>query len=135
MRQLAAHGLIEVDVEGHGGLHLGPDCRPVLRGERQVRLRRDPTALKSVRSRVERVSAVLAPDDEPLFQALRRWRLEEAKTQGIPPYVVFHDTTLASIAAARPRTRGELARVPGVGAAKLEHYGTTILQVLAAAHG
>jgi ATP-dependent DNA helicase RecQ len=135
LRQLAAHGLIEVDVEGHGGLHLGPDCRPVLRGERQVRLRRDPTALKSVRSRVERVSAVLAPDDEPLFQALRRWRLEEAKTQGIPPYVVFHDTTLASIAAARPRTRGELARVPGVGAAKLERYGTTILQVLAAAHG
>jgi ATP-dependent DNA helicase RecQ len=130
LRQLAAHGLVELDVEGHGSLRLGPDCRPVLRGEQEVRLRRDPTAAKSARSRPERVSAALAAEDEPVFQALRRWRLEEARAQSVPPYVVFHDATLAAIAAARPRTQAELARVPGVGSAKLNRYGAAILHAL-----
>jgi ATP-dependent DNA helicase RecQ len=72
-------------------------------------------------------------EDDPLFQALRRWRLETAKAQEVPPYVVFHDTTLAAIASARPRTRAELAALPGVGAAKLDRYGSAILAVLEAA--
>ncbi len=133
LRQLAALGLLEVDVEGHGGMHLGEECRAVLRGERQVLLRRDPTPSKPARTRAERTApAPVAPADEPLFQALRRWRLEVARAQGVPPYVVFHDATLAAIAAARPAGKRALAAVPGVGAAKLERYGDAILDVVAA---
>jgi ATP-dependent DNA helicase RecQ len=134
LRQLAALGLIEVDVEGHGGIRLGGDCRPVLRGERRVDLRRDPAPARTPgRTRAERVSTSVGQADEPLFQALRRWRLEVARAQGVPPYVVFHDTTLAAIAAARPRGRAALAAVPGVGAAKLDRYGDAILDVVAGA--
>ncbi len=133
LRQLAALGLIEVDVEGHGGIHLAGECRAVLRGERQVALRRDPTPTRAGRGRAERVTSTVGPGDDPLFQALRRWRLETAKAQEVPPYVVFHDTTLAAIASARPRTRVELGAIPGVGAAKLDRYGSAILAVLEAA--
>ena len=133
LRQLAALGLLEVDVEGHGGMHLGEECRAVLRGERQVLLRRDPAPAKPARTRAERTgTAPVAPADEPLFQALRRWRLEVARAQGVPPYVVFHDATLAAIATARPTSKRALAAVPGVGAAKLERYGEPILDVVAA---
>ena len=133
LRQLAALGLIEVDVEGHGGIHLAGECRAVLRGERQVALRHDPTPTRAGRGRAERVTSTVGPGDDPLFQALRRWRLETAKAQEVPPYVVFHDTTLAAIASARPRTRVELGAIPGVGAAKLDRYGSAILAVLEAA--
>ena len=114
-------------------MHLGEECRAVLRGERQVLLRRDPTPTKPARTRAERTApAPVAPADEPLFQALRRWRLEVARAQAVPPYVVFHDATLAAIAAARPASKRALAAVPGVGAAKLERYGDAILDVVAA---
>jgi DNA helicase-2/ATP-dependent DNA helicase PcrA len=69
----------------------------------------------------------------PEFGALRSWRLERAKADEVPAYVVFHNSTLAEIAERRPRTLGELARVPGVGPAKLERYGDEVLAALAAA--
>ena len=70
------------------------------------------------------------PEAEALFQRLRQWRLETAKAQGVPPYVIFHDATLLAIAQARPRTRHALDGLPGVGAAKLERYGEAILEVI-----
>ena len=74
------------------------------------------------------------PDpDDPLFSALKRWRLERARADDVPAYVVFHNSTLAEVAARKPRTRDELARVPGVGPAKLERYGEDVLAALAAA--
>ena len=60
---------------------------------------------------------------EALFQRLRQWRLQTARAQGVPPYVIFHDATLQAIAAARPRSRRDLEGLPGLGAAKLERYG------------
>ncbi|MFL5941251.1 MAG: ATP-dependent DNA helicase UvrD2 [Gaiellaceae bacterium] len=69
--------------------------------------------------------------DSPTYQALKRWRLERSKADEIPAYVVFHNSTLAEIAARRPKTIGELASVPGVGPAKLERYGTEVLDALA----
>ena len=69
--------------------------------------------------------------DDPAFDLLRRWRLERARADGIPAYVVFHDRTLVEIARLRPRSEGELAEVSGVGPAKLERYGEEVLRALA----
>ena len=70
--------------------------------------------------------------DQPLLTALKAWRLAQAREQGVPPYVVFHDRTLLELAAQRPATLMALAEVGGIGAAKLERYGQALLEVLAA---
>jgi ATP-dependent DNA helicase RecQ len=67
---------------------------------------------------------------DPIYQALKRWRLQRAKLDEIPAYVVFHNTTLAEIAQRRPSTIAELASVPGVGPTKLERYGQEVLTAL-----
>ena len=71
--------------------------------------------------------------DDPTYVALKRWRLQRSKSDEIPAYVVFHNSTLAEIAARRPSTIAELASVPGVGPAKLERYGAELLEALDAA--
>jgi ATP-dependent DNA helicase RecQ len=68
--------------------------------------------------------------DASLLAALKAWRLEQARLQGVPPYVVFHDRTLMELAARRPCDPDELATVGGIGAAKLERYGEQLLGVL-----
>jgi ATP-dependent DNA helicase RecQ len=133
LRQLAARGLVEVDIDGHGGLRLGEGCREVLRGERRITLRRDPAPRpRARRAAAKAASGALAPELEARFAALRAWRLATARAQGVPPYVVFHDATLIAIAEARPSSLVELAAVPGIGTAKLERYGAAILEALAA---
>ncbi|HYY04016.1 MAG TPA: ATP-dependent DNA helicase UvrD2 [Gaiellaceae bacterium] len=74
-----------------------------------------------------------AEPDDPLYTALKRWRLQRATTDDLPAYVVFHNSTLAAIAGRRPRDLSELGAVPGVGPAKLERYGAEVLAVLSAA--
>jgi ATP-dependent DNA helicase RecQ len=133
LRQLVAMGLLYVDIAGHGGLKFGPDCRAVLRGERRIELRRD-----SVRQRPKRAEREKAPTiadgaaDHGVFEALRARRMALAKAQGVPPYVIFHDSTLMAMAAAKPRDIDAFARLPGVGGAKLSRYGQTFLAVIAA---
>ena len=133
LRQLAALGLIEIDVEGHGGIALAGDCRAVLKGERRVALRRDPTPARPA-GRAKGTARVPITIDDPeveaLFQRLRQWRMETARAQGVPPYVIFHDATLLAVATARPRRRRDLEGLPGVGAAKLERYGDGLLAVV-----
>ena len=75
-------------------------------------------------------SAGLAPDGS-LFDALRAWRLERARTDAVPPYVIFHDTTLTTIAERRPGSLADLAAIPGVGPTKLERYGDEIVAIVA----
>jgi DNA helicase-2/ATP-dependent DNA helicase PcrA len=70
--------------------------------------------------------------DDPLYAALKRWRLERASADDLPAYVVFHNSTLAEIAGRKPRDLSELGSVPGVGPMKLERYGDEVLAVLAA---
>jgi ATP-dependent DNA helicase RecQ len=136
VRQLVALGLLAVDVEGHGGLRLGEDVRPVLRGERRIALRRDPALERRLRRAEEppaRKAAEpvrLSPDDDALFQALRARRMALSKAQGIPPYVIFHDTTLVAMAREKPTRLLDLARLPGVGEAKLKRYGDAFLEVI-----
>ena len=76
------------------------------------------------------MAALAAPEDEPLFEALRALRLDLARQQGVPPYVIFHDTTLLDMARQKPRTKDEMAQITGVGRTKLETYGAAFLAVV-----
>jgi len=132
VRQLVSLGLIEVDVEGYGALKLTDACRPVLRGERRVDLRHDPAPRRRRARDGAAQTPAAVPHGEPLFEALRAKRLELARQQGVPPYVVFHDRTLAAMAERKPRSVDEFALLPGVGASKCQRYASPFLEVLSA---
>ncbi|MGN6307547.1 MAG: HRDC domain-containing protein, partial [Mesorhizobium sp.] len=132
LRQLVALRLIDVDLAGHGGLSISEAGRRFLR-ERETLMLRVPAPSRARQAKVSRqqASAALPDADRALFQALREKRMEIARAQNVPPYVIFHDKTLIEIAAARPTSRREMAAVPGVGEAKLERYGPAFLSVIA----
>jgi len=132
-RQLVAMDFLAVDIDGHGGLRLGPDSRAVLRGERRVELHRDTLGERRPR-RARKPAAVIgeSPASQALFDALRARRTALAKAQGVPPYVIFHDSTLVAMAAEKPRDLDGVARLPGIGEAKLKRYGADFLAVIAA---
>jgi ATP-dependent DNA helicase RecQ len=123
-RQLVALGYARPDHDAYGGLRLTEDARPVLKGEARVEMRRQVASPKKKKLKGKVESA------NPLFDRLKAWRLEQAREQSVPPYVVFHDATLAAIAAARPSTLGELSGIGGIGAKKLERYGPALLRLL-----
>ena len=132
-RQLVAAGLLEVDVEGYGGLRLTEKSRPVLRGEQPLHLRKDPKKRATARQRAEkRLRPELPQEGEALelFESLRELRRELADEQGVPPYVIFHDATLLDMIERRPLTMAQMGEVSGVGASKLERYGQSFLDVL-----
>lgn len=132
-RQLIARGLLRVDVEGHGSLKLDECCRPLLRGETALHLRRETRAPSPVRARSGHARVVASdfdPEDQALWEALRACRRRLADAQGVPPYVIFHDSTLADMVHLAPVTQRELAEVSGVGVAKLERYGDEFLAVI-----
>src|SRR5690606_6514070 len=131
-RQLVAGGYLEVDVDGFGALRLTEKCRPLLRGESELRLRRDvlPAKGKSGRASDRKAPEHLAPADEPLWNALRACRKRLAEQQGVPPYVIFHDATLRDMLQRRPMTLEDMAAVSGVGQSKLNRYGAAFLDAL-----
>ncbi len=131
IRQLLVRGYLRADVDRYGALVLTQASRPLLRGDVMLRLREDPTA--PVRSRKRRGAQPVAEEDMGLWGALRACRKELADAQGVPPYVIFHDATLAEMIAVRPRTAAELLGVTGVGRTKLEKYGDAFLRVIRAA--
>ena len=110
--------------------------RAVYRGERQVKLRRAPEAFDAStrsgrpRKRTREAMATVGAGNQGLYEALRAWRRETAAAQGVPPYVIFHDKTLAEIALFRPATLSDLATIGGVGQTKLDHYGQAVLRVV-----
>ncbi|MEX0405024.1 DNA helicase RecQ [Aquibium sp. LZ166] len=132
LRQLVAQRLIAVDLAGHGGLSISEAGRQFLR-EKPTLMLRVPAAPRAERTPASRkaASTVLPERDRALFQALREKRMEIARTQNVPPYVIFHDRTLVELAAARPASRAQMAAVAGVGEAKLERYGPAFLSVIA----
>lgn len=140
VRQLLAQDLLAVEGE-YGTLVLTEASGAVLRREREVPLRKEPrrpTAARSGASKGERspkAAAELAPELLPVFESLRSWRAAQAKEQGVPAYVIFHDATLREIATARPKSVAELGAIGGVGEKKLATYGEGVLQVLAAVDG
>ncbi|MBK7144945.1 MAG: DNA helicase RecQ [Xanthomonadales bacterium] len=128
VRQLLAAGLIDVTGE-FGSLQLNESSRRVLRGELPVALR-TPQAQRRERRRRD-VPAATSQHGDAIFERLRAWRAQTARAAGLPPYVVFHDATLAAIAAAHPESHADLAAISGIGARKLERYGDEILRVVA----
>ena len=133
VRQLLAQGVLAVEA-AHQTFALTEASRAVLRGEREVRLRRDP--VKAARARPSRTPAVELPAAAaPLFEQLRAWRGTAAREQGVPAYVIFHDATLREIATRRPTTLAALGQISGIGEAKLARHGQAVLDALAAADG
>jgi ATP-dependent DNA helicase RecQ len=130
VRQLTAMGLISVDTAGFGALQLTEAARPVFRHERAITLRKDqPKRAADVR-RALRKAGDLPDHAAPLFDALRAERSRLAQKQGVPPYVIFHDTTLRAMAIAKPRDLDEMVDLPGIGAAKLSRYGKAFLEII-----
>jgi ATP-dependent DNA helicase RecQ len=127
-RQLVALGLVRVDHEAHGALRLTEASRAVLRGEQTVQLRR--VVARAARRPRRAAGSILAPADAGLLQTLKAWRRDEARSQGVPAYVILHDSTLAEIARTRPRDLEALAGLGGIGAKKLERYGDALLQLI-----
>ena len=120
-RALIARDVLRADA--YGGLSFGPGAKPILKGEQHLSI-----AVPPPRRRARRASTEGPPD--PLFEALREARRKLAVETGVPPYVVFHDSTLREIAARKPRNLNELGQVQGVGAVKLERYGEAMLDAL-----
>ncbi|MDN5749254.1 MAG: DNA helicase RecQ [Pseudonocardia sp.] len=132
VRQLLAQGLLAVDAR-HQTFALTDTSSEVLRGERPVRMRRDPVKPTRTRSRAARGGAPaveLAPEAAPVFERLRSWRGATAKEQGVPAYVIFHDATLREIATRSPATLDELGAISGIGENKLAKYGQGVLDTL-----
>src|SRR5690606_12729183 len=127
-RQLVARGYLDVDSQGFGGLLLNDSCRPLLRGETTIRLRRERKVAPSTLAR--RVSIDIPEEDQGLWHALRACRKRLAESHGVPPYVIFHDSTLREMLERRPLTERELLLINGVGDSKLERFGEAFLAVI-----
>nr|WP_218956612.1 DNA helicase RecQ [Streptomyces sp. UH6] len=134
VRQLLAQGLLSVEGE-YGTLVLTEGSAAVLRGERPVPMRKEPRKAPSARGeRKAKAAAAVAelPEElQPVFEALRAWRGERAREQGVPAYVIFHDATLREIAAARPTSVDELRGISGIGEKKLATHGESVVGLLA----
>jgi len=122
-RALIARDALRADA--YGGLSFGPAAKPILKGEEALTIAVPPPRAK--RARKQRYEGPV----DPLFEALREARREIAAAAGVPPYVVFHDSTLREIAGTKPRTLSELSRISGVGEAKLARYGEAMLAAVA----
>jgi ATP-dependent DNA helicase RecQ len=126
-RQLVARGYLSVDLERFGALRLEDKCRPLLRGEEQIEMRRDA----KIKVSKQRTKTLLSDDiDIGLWEALRDCRRELADEQGIPPYVVFHDSTLRDMCSLLPQDMDHFSQLSGVGERKLEKYGPAFMRVL-----
>ena len=132
-RQLVATGLLRVDVTGYGALMLNETARPVLRGEQAVRFRREVEVEKKKAPKTRSTVPQDLPEDRlELLEALRTLRRKLAEEQGVPSFVIFHDSTLMQLVMQRPQNRAQLAEISGIGAQKLERYGAALLDVLRA---
>ncbi len=136
LRQLIALGALQVDAQAFNTLKLLSPARPILKGEQAVRLRAASARAAREPTRRRRGSAAPAPAAAELdsaaqarFAALKAWRAEVAREHNLPAYVIFHDATLAAIAARAPRSLDELDGISGIGATKRERYGDEVLRV------
>ena len=129
-RQLIATGMLTMDDAGHGSLLLNEACRPLLREEARFmqRVQQKPARVKSRAPR--KAPAALGEGDHALFEALRGLRADLARDQNVPPYVIFHDATLAELATQRPMDVDSLVEIGGIGAGKQERYGQAVVDLI-----
>ncbi|EHY76366.1 MULTISPECIES: DNA helicase RecQ [Stutzerimonas stutzeri subgroup] len=128
-RQLVARGLADVDLEGFGGLRLSDSCRPLLRGEVTLELRRE-LASKTAKPAASAASQLVRSEERETWEALRTLRRKLAEEHSVPPYVIFPDATLLEMLRSQPASLSDMASISGVGARKLERYGQAFLEVL-----
>jgi ATP-dependent DNA helicase RecQ len=125
-----ARGLVTVDFDHFGALKLTDACRPILRGEQQLMLRKDVAPEKTKRGKNGKKGGSKPVSNTTLWDALRAQRREIADKQNVPPYVIFHDATLMAMCESRPANRQQMAMLSGVGERKLELYGEPFLAVI-----
>lgn len=132
-RQLVARGLADIDLEGYGGLRLSDSCRPLLRGEVTLELRKElkPQTVARSSGGGSPASQLVRADEREQWEALRTLRRKLAEEHAVPPYVIFPDSTLLEMLRSQPASMADMGRVSGVGARKLERYGAAFLEVLA----
>jgi ATP-dependent DNA helicase RecQ len=131
-RQLVARGLLDVNVDGFGGLVLNESCRTYLRGEEKISLRSELKVVANTPRRAN-LGQNIEAEDQGLWNALRSCRKRLAEEQGVPPYVIFHDATLREMLEFRPLTPEQLRSITGVGDSKLKRFGDEFLAVIRAA--
>lgn len=141
-RQLVSMGLLVVDMENHGSIKLSSDYKTVLNSGYPIYLRHDPEEEKKGKitkeSSAEKVKlqsdktkpSIETQEEQELFARLKAKRLELAKAQNLPPYIIFHDTALIEMAKVKPETLEGMSNISGVGAMKLEKYGEVFLEVM-----
>jgi ATP-dependent DNA helicase RecQ len=128
-RQLVAAGFLKVDLEGHGSLKLTEKSRPLLRGEISVQFRQENLTKEKKKKTLKTVNNFSEKNDS-LFITLRALRLSLAREQNIPPYMIFSDVSLVAMADKKPRTLEEFEKIPGVGQAKLNRYGSKFISTI-----
>ncbi|MFO1343709.1 MAG: DNA helicase RecQ [Burkholderiales bacterium] len=139
-RQIVTHGWAEIDVEAYGALHLTPAARPVLRGEVPAMLRQQ-LAVAASKTKSKRggkakigkdgkVEADLTADDEALYEKLKAWRLDTAREENVPAFVILHDSVLREIARSRPRDKVALSAISGIGESKLVRFGEAVVGIV-----
>ena len=128
-RQLVAKGYVEVDFEGYGAFKLTEKCRPLLRSEETLMLRKDIALVNGKRTSAAKKAAVKGKNTV-LWEALRSKRRELAEAQDVPPFVIFHDATLMAMIEEKPENLKQMGYISGIGKKKLEQYGEKFLEVL-----
>lgn len=130
-RQLIAADLLTIDMQGYGSLKLTKKSLPLLRGEQTIALRVDPEKpKKKAKKTADRTRKADQMPDDALWQALKAKRLELAREQGVPPYIIFHDSSLMEMHAKKPKTLSEFETITGVGQSKLERYGEAFIKLI-----
>ena len=134
-RQLVAAGHLTSDDDGFGTVALTERARPLLRGEEKFLMRKLAAADlarkdKSTKTKKTGTAARIGSGDEALYQALRALRAELASESNVPPYVIFHDRTLAELAQKRPMDEAELHGITGLGDRKIARYGEKLLEII-----
>ena len=128
-RQLIARNLLSVDIEGHGNLRLTEQCRPVLRGEQTLLLRKESKQAKS-QGRGRKAQNNLKNADSVLWEALRSCRKTLAEESAVPPFVIFHDATLMEMVERQPQNHDQFSKITGVGEKKLDAYADAFIKVI-----
>jgi ATP-dependent DNA helicase RecQ len=135
-RQLVAFSLLRVDIAGHGGLKITEDGWQFLKEKKEISLRKyvkqskEKAASKSKNS-IRAIFELETDSEKELFDKLKKIRMDLAKKQNLPPYLIFHDKTLVEMAKIKPKSNNELANISGVGQKKIEQYGEIFLKTLA----
>ena len=136
IRQLVVRGFLRVDLEGYSALQLTDLCRPVLKGEQELHLRKEEIKAPSLKGgskaggKKSAAKVQIAPEDQELWEELRECRKYLAEEHNVPPYVIFHDATLKEMLDIMPMSGSELLTLTGVGDSKLEKYGADFIDII-----